>query len=97
MEILQGLGEIIRRSRKNRGLSQEKLAELAGVHRTYIGAVERGEQNICFINLCKISVSLGLSLPDLLMPLNMVWEDFIRGLESHSSLLKGKGDASKDL
>lgn len=70
MEILQELGDIIRSRRKAKGLSQEKLAELADVHRTYIGAVERGEQNICFVNLCRIAASLNVPLSEMLEPLD---------------------------
>lgn len=70
MEILQELGDIIRSRRKAKGLSQEKLAELADVHRTYIGAVERGEQNICFVNLCRIAASLSVPLSEMLEPLD---------------------------
>lgn len=70
MEILQELGAVIRCRRKAMKLSQEKLAELADVHRTYIGAVERGEQNICFVNLCRIAASLNVPLSEMLESLD---------------------------
>jgi transcriptional regulator with XRE-family HTH domain len=48
--------------RESRGLSQEKLAELAGIHRTYIGDVERGTRNIALVNMTRIAKALGTSL-----------------------------------
>lgn len=48
-------GENLRTARKSQGLSQEKLGELASLHRTYIGAVERAEKNISINNIAKIA------------------------------------------
>jgi len=52
----------MRRLREAQGLSQEKLAELAGIHRTYIGDVERGTRNIALVNMTRISKALGTPL-----------------------------------
>jgi transcriptional regulator with XRE-family HTH domain len=66
-KLLLSLGEIIREKRKALGYSQEGFADLVGLHRTYIGSVERGEKNISFINLYKIAEKLQMSLSDLLV------------------------------
>lgn len=54
----------IREQRTLRGYSQEELAHLSGLHRTYIGAVERGERNITLLNAQRIADALGVSLSD---------------------------------
>jgi transcriptional regulator with XRE-family HTH domain len=53
--------------RDSRGFSQEKLAELAGIHRTYIGDVERGARNIALVNMARIAKALGTSLSRIIM------------------------------
>jgi transcriptional regulator with XRE-family HTH domain len=60
------LAENIRACRKERGLSQEKLAETCGLHRTYVGSVERGERNVSLSTLEAFSVALGVRVTDLL-------------------------------
>ena len=52
----------MRHFRTEKNISQEELAELCGLHRTYIGAVERGERNITLINAEKIAMALGQPL-----------------------------------
>ena len=64
--ILHILGSNIKHYRTALGLSQEKLAEFAELHRTYVGAVERGERNISAKNIAKIAEVLGVE-PHLLM------------------------------
>jgi transcriptional regulator with XRE-family HTH domain len=56
----------LRRERELRGLSQEALADLAGLHRTYVGSVERGERNISIDNIGKLGVALNLPPAELL-------------------------------
>ncbi|MEK3864580.1 helix-turn-helix transcriptional regulator [Paenibacillus sp. FSL H7-0716] len=64
-EVLKLLGRRIRDLRKERGLTQEQLAELAGFNYTYIGAVERAENNITTLNLQKIAVALNVGVYEL--------------------------------
>lgn len=62
---LLSFGCKVRDKRKYIKLSQEELAELAGVHRTYIGMVERGEKNISLLNILKIAKALNVDIGDL--------------------------------
>jgi transcriptional regulator with XRE-family HTH domain len=62
----QILGDNIRLARQLKGLSQEELAELACLHRTYIGSVERGERNVSLENIVSISRALQLHPTNLL-------------------------------
>jgi transcriptional regulator with XRE-family HTH domain len=59
----------LRLQRVDRGLSQEELADQAGLHRTYIGSVERAERNISIDSMERLAHALGLDLSDLLAPL----------------------------
>lgn len=64
--ILILFGRNVQKYRKEKELSQEKLAELANVHRTYIGMIERAEKNITLCNIEKIAKALGVEIKDLL-------------------------------
>lgn len=64
--ILLLFGSNVQKYRIAKGLSQEKLAELAGVHRTYIGMIERAEKNITLCNIERIAVALNISITKLL-------------------------------
>lgn len=62
----KNLGKRIRQLRKKLGISQEELGFRSGLHRTYIGAIERAEQNVSIDNLHKIARALKVSPKDLL-------------------------------
>lgn len=68
--ILAQFGRSLRRTRLKRKLSQEELAYKAGLHRTYIGMIERAERNISLINMAKISKALEVSLSELVRGLH---------------------------
>jgi len=57
-EILRLFGERLRELRTERGLSQETLAELAGLDRNYIGQIERAERNVALVNIVRIAKAL---------------------------------------
>jgi transcriptional regulator with XRE-family HTH domain len=58
-------GERVRAARVSRGMSQESLAELTGLHRTYVGGIERGERNLGLINLTRVAAALKVSVGSL--------------------------------
>jgi transcriptional regulator with XRE-family HTH domain len=58
----------VRALRHKRGISQEQLAELSGLHRTYIGAIEREERNVTLVTLEQVASALGVSCAALLTP-----------------------------
>ncbi len=64
-EILIKFGKKVRGIREKQNLSQEKLATKAGVHRTYIGMIERAEKNITLENIEKVAKALELSIKEL--------------------------------
>jgi transcriptional regulator with XRE-family HTH domain len=64
--ILVSFGERVRELRLEQKLSQEELAERAGLHRTYIGMIERAEKNITLTNIEKIANALGVAIKDLM-------------------------------
>jgi transcriptional regulator with XRE-family HTH domain len=59
-------GKNVQRIRKEKNISQEKLAEYAGLHRTYIGMIERFERNITLINAEKVAHALGVNISELI-------------------------------
>lgn len=63
--FLESFGQKLKKQRNAKGLSQEKLAEISGLHRTYIGAVERGERNISLNNIKVIADALKIEIKEL--------------------------------
>jgi transcriptional regulator with XRE-family HTH domain len=65
-ELLLALGQRVRELRLKGGYSQEAFADHCGVHRTFMGTIERGETNLSFQNLAKVAAGLGITLSKLL-------------------------------
>ena len=64
-DVLIKFGKKVREERLKRKLSQEEFADVAGVHRTYIGMIERAEKNITLENIEKIAKALNIKIADL--------------------------------
>ncbi|MEE2026095.1 helix-turn-helix domain-containing protein [Alkalimonas mucilaginosa] len=64
--FLVAFGYRLRTIRLQRNLSQEELADLCGLHRTYIGSIERGERNISILNISRLAKALGCNLSTLM-------------------------------
>ena len=67
-KILVEFGNRVREERLRKGLSQEDLAFRSGLHRTYIGMIERAEKNITLVNILKISNALEIPIHEILKP-----------------------------
>jgi transcriptional regulator with XRE-family HTH domain len=67
IKILSLFGSRVRSTRERSELSQEELAAISGLHRTYIGGIERGERNLGLVNLIKLARALGVSPGELLI------------------------------
>lgn len=63
-DVLVAFGKRVREQRLKLGMSQEELAARAGVHRTYIGMLERAEKNITLENIVKVCKALGLTMSE---------------------------------
>jgi len=64
-DVRQRLGERIRKLRLKKGWSQEHFADVCGLHRTYVGAVERGEKNLTLANLQILADTLQITIAEL--------------------------------
>ncbi len=62
--IQVSFGRRVRELRHRLGLSQEELADRAGVHSTYLGGIERGERNPALVNISKLTAALQVSLAE---------------------------------
>ena len=65
-DVAVRFGRRLREVRQDRGISQEKLAELAGLHRTYVSSVERGERNISLFNIESLAHALHVKMAELM-------------------------------
>jgi len=65
VDVLRAFGERVRSSRQARSLSQEALAHAAGLDRSYVGGIERGERNVALLNIHKIATALDVRAADL--------------------------------
>lgn len=65
-DVAVRFGKRLREVREEAGISQEKLAELAGLHRTYVSSVERGKRNISIENIERLALALGVTMRDLM-------------------------------
>jgi transcriptional regulator with XRE-family HTH domain len=72
--LAKAFGEAVRRLRKERGFSQEGFADHCGLHRTYMGAIERGEKVISIDTAEKLAVGLEITLRDLFGEVNRTSE-----------------------
>ena len=82
--LLKALGQRIRELRSEQGYSQEAFADKCGVHRTFMGTVERGESNLSFQNIHRAANHLGVSLSVL-----------FQGLEERATELAVQAGSSK--
>ena len=63
--LVREFGAVVRRLRLEKGFSQERFAELCGLHRTYIGSIERGEKVVTIVTANKVAKALGTTLAGL--------------------------------
>jgi transcriptional regulator with XRE-family HTH domain len=90
--LLRALGQRIRELRTERGYSQEAFADKCGVHRTFMGTIERGESNLSFQNILKVAIHLEVSLSSLFFHLEQKAQEFP---EEDAKKLKSRAAKSK--
>jgi len=73
-ELAKNLGKTVKRLRTEKKVSQEEFAYVVGVHRTYMGLVERGEHNVSVHTARQIAIALGLTLSSLFARVEAEWE-----------------------
>ncbi len=72
-DVLIKFGNKVKAERQKRQLSQEQFAEKAGVHRTYIGMIERAEKNITLTNIAKIAAAFAIKIEELFKDEDWLW------------------------
>lgn len=63
--VLEQFGRRVRELRTQRGWSQEQFADECGLHRTYVGGIERGERNVSLVNIHRIAQALSIPVAEL--------------------------------
>ena len=86
-------GEAVRERRHRIGLSQEELADVCGLHRTYVGGIERGERNLSLLNMARIAAALRICLSQLVVAM----EERLRLARSVRGLPTDGGRTGSDL
>jgi transcriptional regulator with XRE-family HTH domain len=76
LELRKILASNIRALRRQKNLSQEELADLCGLHRTYVGSIERAERNATLSTLDTLASALKVSVPDLLTKKDIYSDDY---------------------
>jgi len=64
-DVQERFGRRVREVREGKGISQERLGELAGLHRTYVSSLERGKRNVSLVNIEKLARALGVAMTEL--------------------------------
>lgn len=64
-DIQKAFGQAIRKFRTNKGISQEKFANMCNLHRTYISDIERGQRNVSLENIDKMAIALSINISDI--------------------------------
>jgi transcriptional regulator with XRE-family HTH domain len=77
--LARGFGALVRRMRLERAYSQERFGEVAGLHRTYVGMVERGETNVTLATAYRVARGLGVDLSSMLAELERSRNDIVDG------------------
>ncbi len=66
VNVQSRFGLRLREIRSQKLVSQEKLAEAAGLHRTYVSSIERGERNVSLVNIERLAIALGVTMAELM-------------------------------
>ena len=92
MDILGVVSKNIRKLRKEKGYSQEELALRAGLKRSYMGHIERGDKNVTLTTLRQIALALNVNPSVLLIEHGVFWDGYIR---SSDTILKSGSASNK--